>query len=51
MLMALGKGNMKIRKRMAGQTRRKSGQPPKVQVKQASAGKRVAVSAHWKPPS
>ena len=31
---------------MAGQTRRKSGQLPKVQVRQAIAGTRVAVSTH-----
>src|SRR5258708_3271241 len=37
---------MKTRNAMAGQTRLKRGQPPNVQVIQATAGRRVAVSVH-----
>ncbi len=39
---------MKTRKRIAGQVRRSSDAPPKVQVRQAIAGTRVAVSIHPK---
>ena len=39
---------MKTRKRMAGQARCNSGQPPKAHVRPTIAGRTVAVSTHWK---